>query len=265
VLDSLYEIFNKRELAYPDPVVFLYRYPRMIDREAAALVASALAYGRVAQIHASVARVLDPLYDEPARRLATASHKDLRDHCKGFRHRFTGEEDLFGLLAGIGSAMRKEGSLQAIFKKGLKTTGGNTTGALIYLRNRLLGPTGRSKNTLLPDPQASSACKRLHLFLKWMVRSDDIDPGGWRCLQPSQLIVPMDVHMHRICSCLGFTARKSADGVSAREATESFRSICPEDPVKYDFALTRFGIRSDLCMDDLKKYLSNNTSLPVTV
>ncbi|MEA3508808.1 MAG: TIGR02757 family protein [Synergistota bacterium] len=265
MLDSLYDRFNRRELAYPDPVVFLYRYPRMIDREAAALVASSLAYGRVAQIHASVARVLDPLYDEPARRMAAASRKDLRDLCRGFRHRFTGEEDLFGLLAGIGSAMRKEGSLQAVFKKGLKKTGGDTTGALVYLRNRLLEPVGQSKNTLLPDPQASSACKRLHLFLKWMVRSDDIDPGGWKCLEPSQLTVPMDVHMHRICACLGFTARKSADGASAREATESFKIICPEDPVKYDFALTRFGIRNDLCMDDLKKHLVDNTNLPVTI
>jgi len=83
-----------------------------------------------------------------------------------------------------------------------------------------------------------------------MVRSDDVDPGGWSHVPRSKLIVPVDVHMHRLSLKLGLTSRKQADLKTALEITSAFRAIEPHDPVKYDFALTRLGIRKDLCPDD---------------
>ena len=102
---------------------------------------------------------------------------------------------------------------------------------------------GSSSGHLLPRPSRGSACKRLHLFMRWMVRQDEVDPGGWSMIPASELVVPVDVHMHRMGKHLGFTKRKVADARTAQEITGGFRKLCPNDPVKYDFALTRFGIQ----------------------
>jgi uncharacterized protein (TIGR02757 family) len=96
--------------------------------------------------------------------------------------------------------------------------------------------------SLLPLPERGSACKRLNLFLRWMVRRDEVDPGGWRRIPRSALVIPMDVHMHRIAVAFGLTTRRQADMRAAREVTEAFRVVSPEDPTRYDFALTRQGI-----------------------
>ena len=88
--------------------------------------------------------------------------------------------------------------------------------------------------------------KRLNLFLRWMVRRDDVDPGGWDSVSRGRLVVPLDTHLFRIARTLGFTDRKSADLAAALEITDRFREIAPDDPVRYDFALTRLGIRADL-------------------
>ena len=93
-------------------------------------------------------------------------------------------------------------------------------------------------------------------FLRWMVRKDEVDPGGWYNVPSSRLIVPLDTHMHRICLALGLTQQKRADMRTALEITTAFRTITPDDPVKYDFALTRLGIRNDTDMDAFLKQCS---------
>ena len=95
----------------------------------------------------------------------------------------------------------------------------------------------------LPSPDGGSACKRLNLFLRWMVRKDNVDPGIWQSIPASHLIVPLDTHMHRIAKAMGLTSRKQADIQSAIEITGAFSFIRPADPVRYDFALTRLGIK----------------------
>jgi uncharacterized protein (TIGR02757 family) len=90
-----------------------------------------------------------------------------------------------------------------------------------------------------------SAAKRWHLFLRWLVRADEVDPGGWTRVPMSRLVVPMETHMHRICATLGILSRKSADGRAALEITEFFRRLDPADPARFDFSLTRLGIHPD--------------------
>jgi uncharacterized protein (TIGR02757 family) len=102
------------------------------------------------------------------------------------------------------------------------------------------------KNSLLPSPIKGSACKRINLFLRWMIREDRVDPGGWKGVPPSKLIIPLDTHMHKICLEANITNRKQADMRTALEITRVFREIAPEDPTRYDFALTRLGIRKEL-------------------
>lgn len=199
-----------------------------------------MAYGRVTLILKSIEKVLGILGPHPAAYLRTADLKTLKEQLRGFRHRFTPGEEVAGFLFSISRKQTEHGLLGSYMAGFL--AGRPYIEALDMFTEGLLAPLGRSY--LLPRPSLGSACKRLHLFMRWMVREDVVDPGGWKMVSPSELIVPVDVHMYRVGKCLGFTGRKNADGKTSIEITEGFRALSPEDPVKYDFALTRFGIQN---------------------
>jgi len=241
-LEELYETYNRRRWVRPDPVQFLYAYQESADREIAALVASSLAYGRVAQIVRNVGAVLDRM-GEPARFLRRASEEKLRRFFRGFRHRFAGPGHLTALLLGAKRAIQRYGSLRNCFLAGLLPTDETVLPALGRFAEEL--GAGGACGHLLPSPQSGSACKRLNLFLRWMVRRDRVDPGGWSEVGAHRLIVPLDVHMHRVCTALGMTRRKSADRLTALEITRQFARLVPRDPVRYDFSLTRLALRGE--------------------
>jgi uncharacterized protein (TIGR02757 family) len=244
-LDEIYERFNRREFVHPDPLEFLYSYDDPCDRELVGLIASSLAYGRVIQILRSVSEVLEKM-PSPSAFLGDATPRSLARAFRGFKHRFTTVEDLVGLLLGARDVIDRFGSLEACFVSGLREEHDTVLPALSVFAGEIISGSGCSRNSLLPSPAVGSACKRLNLFLRWMVRHDEVDPGGWNLVPASKLIVPLDTHMHRICLALGFTGRRQANMRTAMEATAAFREIVPEDPTRYDFALTRFGIRDDL-------------------
>jgi len=111
------------------------------------------------------------------------------------------------------------------------------------LRGRWGEDLGRERDFLFPRPERGSACKRHNLFLRWVVRGPDgVDLGLWRALSPRDLIVPLDTHMARLGGALGLTRRNTPDWRMAEEITGSLRLVCPEDPVKFDYPLTRLGI-----------------------
>ena len=241
-LEELYAAYNRREFVRPDPLQFLYDYPDPADREIVGFLASYLAYGRVAQILKSVTAALAPLGTHPAAFLRGAPARRLREATAGFRHRFTDAETLAAILAGLQRTLRRRGSLQASFVASYRPEHTDVQPALRAFVAELAG----DRPELLPCPSRGSACKRLNLFLRWMVRCDGVDPGGWTGVRPAHLIVPLDTHMHRVGRELGFTRRRAADLRAALEITAAFATLCPGDPVKYDFALTRLGIRADL-------------------
>ncbi len=242
LLENLYVRYNRREYVHPDPLEFLYRYDNLLDREIAALIASSLAYGRVAQICCSVAALLDRMNPSPAEFLDGVTEKALFRIFGNFKHRFTTCRELVEMLLGIQRVVAEYGSLHACVAGPLKKKEPSTIiPGLCALVDALL-PTASPCSSLLPLPERGSACKRLHLFLRWMVRSDDVDPGGWKDISASLLCVPLDTHMQRICRSLGMTARKQADMKTVEEVTAAFRRLNPEDPVRYDFVLTRLGM-----------------------
>ena len=243
-LDGLYYVYSRRELINPDPLLFLYNYGDTRDREVAGLIASSLAYGRVAQIIKSVNTVLDCLTPEPAEFLRNA--QDFHIVPEGFKHRFTTSQDINNLLYNIASLINEYSSIESFLSECLNSSHGNLLNALNTFSQRLSQGRTDGSFSLVTAPEDGSACKRLFLFLKWLVRHDDVDPGGWSVLTPRDLIIPTDTHMHQISLKLGLTARKSADLKTAIEITDSFREISPDDPTKYDFVLTRFGIRAGL-------------------
>jgi uncharacterized protein (TIGR02757 family) len=244
-LEALYRQYNQRGFVQPDPIQFLYQYEDPGDREVAALVASSLAYGRVAQILKSVSLVLERMTPTPFVFLKHTSPERILKTFAGFKHRFTTAEKLCTMLVAIKEILERHGSLHVCFSAGLRDDDQTILPALCAFARELSGKANGRLDHLVPSPVRGSACKRFNLFLRWMVRRDDVDPGGWENVPASKLIVPVDTHMHRICLYLGLTTRKQANMTTALEITEGFRALTPEDPVKYDFSLTRLGIRQD--------------------
>ncbi len=245
VLEELYELYNRRHFVHPDPLEFLYDYNDIRDREIVGLIASALAYGRVAQILRSIRDVLDRI-GPPVAFVTGRTSAQIRRALAGFKHRWTTGEDVARLLAGARHATEEYGSLEACFLAGFGDDDETVLPALSRFVGELTSAGRGSTNGLLPDPARGSACKRLHLFLRWMVRQDEVDPGGWCRVPPAKLVVPLDAHMHTIARGLGFTQRRQPDLRAAFDVTAAFRQINPKDPVKYDFALTRVGIRTEM-------------------
>lgn len=277
-LETIYRDCNRLARLERDPLAIARRYPDVRDREVAGLVCSTLAFGAVDLIMRACERALAPLGDHPATALDALDDAAIGRLWADFQYRFCFPADIQALFRAIREARRAHGSLEGLFLAGAGGPDGAAAPALIADRETLAAAAGAfvrelrrlgaqpggaagSRTTLgraasgraairgnlLPDPADGSACKRLLLYLRWMVRRDDIDPGGWERVLPSALIVPLDVHMARTCrERLGFLGQaRAAASPTFRDAlavTERFALYSPDDPVKYDFALTRPGI-----------------------
>mgnify|MGYP003932316045 CR=1 FL=1 len=227
--------------------------------EITAFLASALAYGRVEQIEKSLENLLGRMGDSPYE-FVTNFDKNKRRKLKDFKHRFTTGDDISGLLTIFRTIINRHGSIERYFARGYNPNDRNIIPAMSNFCNSLLDihaarhkkQAARGLKYLLVNPEDGSTCKRLNLFLRWMVRDDNVDTGLWNTIDKAKLIVPVDVHMGRLCKILGFYNRKTVSLQAAVEITESFAEIEPGDPVKYDFALSRIGIVED-CSGRLRK------------
>jgi uncharacterized protein (TIGR02757 family) len=239
-LEKIYERYNRRSFVENDPLVSLYRHEKAEDREIAALVASSLAYGNVKQIESNLGRVFEIMGDSPKSFVMGSTDQSLKYSFAGIKHRWTTGEDIAWLLGESRRMIRKYGSLEECFLAGHDEGQVDIVPALTRFVEEL---TGGEASRLAPSPCKGSACKRWNLFLRWMVRKDRVDPGGWHGVSPSQLLVPLDTHMFRVCTGMGMSGRRSADLKTVREITDAFRELSPLDPVKYDFSLTRVSMR----------------------
>ena len=249
-LENLYRQYNNDQYIHPDPVEFLHRYDDIKDREIAGLIASSLAYGRVKQILKSVSYVLNRMAPSPYRFLKDSTHTSMCKTFKDFTHRFARGDHLIGLFQGVKNVLDQYGSLNDCFLRDICDDDRTVISSLNSFSIALTAENC-TPGHLIALPQRGSACKRMNLFLRWMVRNDNVDPGGWQGIALSKLIVPLDTHMHKIGLKLGFTQSRQANMRTALEITSGFRQFAPDDPVKYDFVLTRFGIRSDMDIDNL--------------
>ncbi|WP_173198524.1 TIGR02757 family protein [Geobacter sp. SVR] len=258
VLDRLYATRSPRHLAN-DPLSFCHRYPDPADREVAAVIASSFAYGNVLIILRTLESIFAALGPSPRRYAECFEPKQGLAAFSGFKHRFNDSRDLCALLWAIRLMIEQRGSIGAFFLAGHDSAAGDVTAALNTYSAEVLGLDYRpvfGRDTLpgdsyfpffFPAPASGSACKRLCMFLRWVVRpADGIDLGLWHGIAPSQLVIPVDTHIQRISSYLDFTRRKNADWRMAREITAALGVLDPDDPVKYDFSLAHLGI-SEKC------------------
>ncbi len=251
-LESLYARYNHRRLISPDPLQFVYHYRKPRDMEIAGFLAAALAYGRVQQIEKSVSNLLGRMAGSPhdyVRDFGRAQRRSLQD----FKHRFNTGNDIADLLVLLKWVLDEYGSIEQYFCRCSGPDDDTVIPALARFCDSLTEMHARRRRGnvstglmyLLSSPTRGSACKRLNLFLRWMVRDDDVDAGVWKSVDKARLIVPVDVHMGRLCRILGLYSQKTVSLAAARKITESFREVAPDDPVRYDFALSRIGIIED--------------------
>jgi uncharacterized protein (TIGR02757 family) len=231
-----------------DPVGVVRRYRRREDQEIVGLLASSLAFGNVRTIVDKLELVLGRLGPSPAR--AADDPAALAASLGDVRHRVYRGDDIARLLAGARAVQRAHGSLGRAFEKELAQAGtlrGALTGWTDAIRrtgglDRVAGRRAGARH-ILADPAKSSGCKRLLLYLRWMVRPDDgVDLGLWRGVSPEILLVPVDTHIFKLARNLGFTARKTLTFETSEEVTSVLRQMAPGDPVRFDFALCHLGM-----------------------
>ena len=250
-LERLYEAYNREDSA-TDPVQIVRRYGTPADVEIVGFCAAALAFGRVASVLNSVETLAAILGPHPAACVRSfdpaAPHPELR----AMVHRWTRGVDLVALLWILRQMLERSGSIEAFFVEGDDTAGADLSGALDSFSRRALAlditkaygrvPKRPGVCYFFPRPSSGSACKRLNLFLRWMVRRDAVDLGVWTRVDPSRLVVPLDTHVIRLGRCLGLTRYTSPGWKMAVEITSSLRRIDPRDPVRFDFSLCHVGM-----------------------
>ncbi|MGB5810692.1 MAG: TIGR02757 family protein [Polyangiales bacterium] len=242
-LEALLGRCDPAERRQRDPVDFVHQYHEPADQEVAGLIAASLAFGNAQAARRSAQRVLDALGPRPAHVVAEAGEDELFDRIRGFTHRIYRDEHMSRLLARAGQLLDAHGSLGVAFRGYYEQSRGDFREAMACLADALRGETRtRAMKHLVSDPRAGSACKRLVLYARWMIRpSDGVDLGLWP-IDPSVLLMPVDTHVHRISLNLGLTSRRTASWVTAEEITSALRRYDPTDPVKYDFALCHLGV-----------------------
>ncbi|MDP9152558.1 MAG: TIGR02757 family protein [Myxococcota bacterium] len=229
-----------------DPVGFVHRYADVHDRELVALVGACVAFGNVKAIHSKLEDLMARLGPSPSR--SADDPRAMRARLRGWRHRVFVGDDIGRLLVGARAVQRAAGSLGARFAAELERTGSLREALAAWCdsirvagRLRRDGPR-RGPAHLLPDPRGPSGCKRLLLFLRWVVRpADGVDLGLW-AVDPSKLLVPVDVHIHKLGRNLGFTKRRLPSWQAAEDITRALARFDATDPVKYDFSLCHMGM-----------------------
>lgn len=252
---TLEALTRKYDAAYlrTSALMFPRRYGEPADREVVGLLAASLAYGRVDLFARAVERVLAVLGEHPAeavrRFLPGRDGRRLAD----FRYRLNRPADISAALWTLRQILEAFGSLKVCFLAGYDERDEDIRPALTAFVDRITGtdltavfPSGipsRGFRHLFPNPRTGSACKRLNLFLRWMVRPDDgLDLGLWPEVSPAKLIIPLDTHVARVARALGLTRLKTPGWRMAKAITEALKAFAPDDPVRYDYALCRSGI-----------------------
>lgn len=250
-LDELYHQFNDAH-SVSDPIQIVRRFESPDDREVVAFCAAALAFGRVQSVMNSIEGLMKAMGPSPAayvRMFDPARDRRSLDHLV---HRWTRGIDLAALVWVLRQMLDSHGSIEAFFVDGCDSTAATVEGALDGFSRRACAldlkavygrvPARPGVAYFFSRPSGGGACKRLNLFLRWMVRHDRVDLGVWSRVRPAQLIVPLDTHVIRVGRCLRLTRYRTTGWRMAADITQSLRAMDPEDPVRFDFSLCHVGM-----------------------
>jgi uncharacterized protein (TIGR02757 family) len=251
IIEAIYTRYHKPQYMELDPIEYVRAFSDPADMEIAGLLASSLAYGMVETIRSNVRSIFAITGKNINDFVRSTSFARKQKYFRGFKHRFNDGFDMALFFECLRPALEAHGSLHALFFDVSSQGDGSIAEPLNEFVKRLRSwaaqssrTTTKSFNHLLPLPAQGSACKRLNMFLRWMVRSNDgIDLGIWNSVNPAMLIIPVDTHVAQIARRLHLTTRTTVDWRMAEEITGQLKKISPSDPVKYDFSLCRAGMK----------------------
>lgn len=252
LLEEKLELYNQPAFIGPDPVSIPHRFSRKQDIEIAGFFAALLAWGTRTGIINSCARLLERM-DQAPYDFITQTDFENDPRCarrfKGFVHRTFNESDLWHLLHFLQFHYRQSPSLETAFTQWMQPADADTEAALAGFHQYVFSYCAEAREEKhcrkhIATPEKKSACKRLNMYLRWMVRTDKkgVDFGIWNTIRPAQLVCPLDVHVARVARGLGLLHRTQNDWQAATELTEHLRELDPADPVKYDYALFGLGV-----------------------
>lgn len=247
-LEYHYKAFDKSTIS-PDPLEFLHKYKYPDDIEVSGVISSTFAFGNVKQI----IKILDILHgimgESPADFINNFDVKKHSKYFEGIKYRFFSTSDIIYLFSGLQKIYSAYGSLKYLFLLYHSAEDKNLKESISRFSENLLDRISEKTELthgikfMFPNPMVGSAAKRINLFLRWMVREDELDFGIWNEIDPSQLVIPVDTHIARICTELKLTTKKNVSWNMAEEITENLKKYCKTDPVKYDFAICHIGMR----------------------
>lgn len=248
ILELYYSKYNKVDFIKDDPISIPHQYSKKQDIEITAFWTSMIAWGRRNMIMKNATRLFKLMDNSPYDFIINHEEKD-RKKFLDFKHRTFQPTDTLYFLEFLQWYYRKNESLEMAFSDNLKAKDENIKNALIGFHNLFFSledaPNRTKKHVATPDRK--STCKRLNMFLRWMVRKDQngVDFGIWNKIKPAQLMIPIDVHVERISRQLGLLTRKQRDWTAVEEITNNLKKYDSEDPVKYDFALFGIGVMEE--------------------
>ncbi len=240
-LDNKVVEYNRPDFIKDDPVSIPHLFTTKQDIEIAGLLASIFAWGNRTAIISKGKELMERMDNSPYSFVKDHSENDLR-RLKGFKHRTFNEDDLFYFIESLRHHYSKYNSLEQAF---FPDKNFDAEQGLIYFKNYFFSLEHLKRTEKhVSSPLQKSTCKRLNMFLRWMVRHDNcgVDFGLWQNISPSKLICPIDLHVARVAKKLGLLKRKQVDWLAATELTDALRQLDKDDPVKYDFALFNLGI-----------------------
>ncbi len=246
-LEYHYKYFNFSQLS-PDPLEFPHRFKNFHDREISAFVSSVFAFGNIKQIIDTLEKI-HVVIKEPYHFVMNYKYGlDMKKFSK-IKHRFYTTEDIAKLFYALNRIYTSYGSLNYLFLLYYFDKDANLKNSITFFTehfNSFLlekGELTQGLKFMSPDPMKGSACKRMNLFLRWMIRKDELDFGLWKEFSASQLVIPVDTHVAKICKHLELTKQKTVCWKMAEEITEKLKKFDPHDPIKYDFAICHIGMR----------------------
>lgn len=245
-LDEKVRRYNASDFIADDPITIPHRFSKKQDIEIAGFFAAILAWGNRKSIIQSCNTLMERMDQAPYEFCLSHSSKELK-RLLGFKHRTFNETDLLCLVQFFHRHYSKHASLETAFAQGLLPGDETVENALTGFHNEVFGMPGEYEERTrkhIATPAKKSACKRLNMYLRWMVRQDrkGVDFGLWKKIKPAQLVCPLDVHVARVARKLGLLHRTQNDWQAALELTHNLRQLNPIDPVQYDFALFGLGV-----------------------
>ena len=242
-LDILVKKYETHDFIKNDPVQFLHRFSKMQDIEIAGLIASSLAYGKREAFIEKLNYIFKILGTSPHDFCLNLDKTACEYFFKDFKYRFNTGADICILLGKLNEFYRSNQSFDNYIEINIDKDERTSKKVITMLSDKLTqNVSQKSYCYLFPSPIANSACKRLNLFLKWVVRKSSVDLGIWNCMEAKDLIIPLDVHVAKVSRALKLTNRKANDWQTAEEITKKLKEFDFHDPIKYDFALFDIGI-----------------------